>query len=262
MIGPSGCGKTTLLTAIIGMNKLNSGEIIVLGEKLKSFELPRSVCQIGFMPQDISLHVEFTVEETLNYYGNLYQVDSGVIYERSRMLGNLLELPPDNRKINDCSGGQQRRVSLAVAMMHNPRLLILDEPTVGVDPLLREKIWDFLRDLTSNSEMVIVITTHYIEEAQKVDRCGLMRNGIILAEDAPQVICDKLEVNDLSEAFLKLCYAQTNCEHKSKIVLEQHVPETCADENLLVNEKRKMFHKNTMKALLYKSYIQVFRQSA
>lgn len=214
------------------------------------------------MPQDISLHVEFTVKETLNYYGNLYQVDSGVIYEHSRMLGKLLELPPENRKINDCSGGQQRRISLAVAMMHNPRLLILDEPTVGVDPLLREKIWDFLRDLTIKSKLAIIITTHYIEEAQKVDRCGLMRNGILLAEDSPQVICDKLEVNELSEAFLRLCYSQTNCGQNSDIVLKQHVPETFADENLVMKEKRKMFHKGTMKALLYKSYIQVFRQSA
>jgi ABC-type multidrug transport system ATPase subunit len=117
------------------MNALDRGEITVLGEKIKARKTPQCCLRIGFMPQEIALHDEFTVAESLNFFGNLLQMDDKMLKERSEMFKKLLELPPDNRQVRDCSGGEQRRISLAVAMIHNPDLLILDEPTVGLDPV-------------------------------------------------------------------------------------------------------------------------------
>lgn len=258
------------------MNQLDEGEITVLGEKLRPYKLPNSSCAIGYMPQEISLHLEFSVGETLNFFGNLYQLDSRVIEQRTNMLKKLLQLPPDDRIISECSGGEQRRVSLAVTMIHEPELLILDEPTVGVDPLLREKIWEFLNDLTRTSKLAIIITTHYIEEAQKVDRCGLMRNGVLLAEDSPQNICTLTRCEGLGDAFLQLCLDRelmkesagysvlsSSTEKSEKVETKQFVADNFEIKERSANEnRRKAFHKNTMKALVHKSFIQIFRQPA
>lgn len=263
-----------MLTAMIGMNPLDSGEIVVLGERLRPGRLPNACNRIGFMPQEISLHIEFTVDETLNFFGNVYQMDDKVLAARSEMLKNLLELPPDDRKVRDCSGGQQRRISLAVAMIHDPKLLILDEPTVGQDPLLREKIWKFLFEVTRTSKLSIILTTHYIEEARHVDRCGMMRNGIFLDEDTPNAIMQKTQCDGLDEAFLRLCVRHGKNEDVEKIgdvdkddtidskeiELDQLNPKLDRRVDSDEVKVRKYFHRKTLKALIYKSYIQVARQ--
>ncbi|XP_029161617.1 ABC transporter G family member 23-like, partial [Nylanderia fulva] len=138
LLGASGCGKTTLLSCIVGRRKLNSGEIWVLGGKpgTKGSGVPGK--RVGYMPQEIALYGEFTIRETMMYFGWIFGMCTAEIVERLRFLLQFLDLPSQNRLVKNLSGGQQRRVSFAVALMHDPELLILDEPTVGVDPLLRQ----------------------------------------------------------------------------------------------------------------------------
>ncbi|KAF4529688.1 hypothetical protein B566_EDAN010774, partial [Ephemera danica] len=131
LLGASGCGKTTLLTCIVGRRRLNSGDIWVLGGRPGSRGSGVPGPRVGYMPQDIALFSDFSFRETI--------------------------------------GGQKRRVSLAAALLHDPELLILDEPTVGVDPVLRQRIWDHLVQITVRGNTTVIITTHYIEEARQAD---------------------------------------------------------------------------------------------
>ena len=131
-------------------------------------------------------------------------MDASRILSRQTWLIDFLDLPEPTRPIGKLSGGQKRRVSLAVALLHEPALLLLDEPTVGVDPELRARIWDHLQEIAANGTTVI-ITTHYIDEAGKANRVGLMRDGILLAEDTPQSVMDSQSASSLEEAFLALC---------------------------------------------------------
>jgi ABC-type multidrug transport system ATPase subunit len=169
LLGASGCGKTTLLSCIVGLKFLNEGKIKVLGGMpgTKGSGVPGP--RIGYMPQEIALVEEFSIKETIYYFGRIYGMSTDRIRERYKLLRELLDLPYGSKQVGQCSGGQQRRVSFAAAMVHEPDLLILDEPTVGLDPLLREKIWDFLVETTRTSKLAVIITTHYIEEAKQAN---------------------------------------------------------------------------------------------
>uniref|UniRef100_A0A6P7FGR9 ABC transporter G family member 20-like n=1 Tax=Diabrotica virgifera virgifera TaxID=50390 RepID=A0A6P7FGR9_DIAVI len=175
LLGASGCGKTTLLSCIVGRRRLNTGEIWVLGGKpgTKGSGVPGK--RVGYMPQEIALYGEFTIKETMMYFGWIFGMESKEIYERLQFLLNFLDLPSQNRMVKNLSGGQQRRVSFAVALMHDPELLILDEPTVGVDPLLRQSIWNHLVQITKDGNKTVIITTHYIEEARQAHTVTLQR---------------------------------------------------------------------------------------
>lgn len=257
------------------MQSLDEGEIILFGEKLISNQLPNSCLETGFMPQNISLYDDFTIEETLDFFGNIYQVEEKLLSERKSMLKKLFELPSDDRKIKNCSGGQQRRVSLAVALIHDPKLVILDEPTVGLDTILREKIWNFLIDAShSDKKLTIIITTHYIEEASKADFCGLMRNGVLLDEDNPRNIIQKNNCQTLDEAFYNLCLTKKdrndftpghNRDYGIELqgVKSDEFKSSTRDipirDSMKTNPRRKYFHKQTLKALIKKSFYQVIK---
>ena len=137
LLGPSGCGKTTLLSCVLGRKKVSSGSILVNnrppGDRTNGLPGPL----VGYMPQDISLYMEFTVAETFNFFGRLQKMSSKMVGERQKEISELLELPEGKRRVQAMSGGQRRRLSFAVALLHSPKILILDEPTVGVDPLVR-----------------------------------------------------------------------------------------------------------------------------
>ena len=140
LLGPSGCGKTSLLRCILGQLKPKSGTIMVLGHRPASSGASVPGPGVGYMPQEIALYSEFTVRETIRYFGKLYGMSSESIVERSSSLIEFLHLTKEQDQLcRNLSGGQKRRVSLAAALVHSPPLLILDEPTVGVDPMLREK---------------------------------------------------------------------------------------------------------------------------
>lgn len=167
LLGASGCGKTTLLSCIVGRRSIDSGEIFVLGGKpgTRGSGVPGK--RVGYMPQEIALYGEFSIQETMMYFGWIFGMETKEILERLQFLLNFLDLPSEKRLVKNLSGGQQRRVSFAVALMHDPELLILDEPTVGVDPLLRQSIWNHLVHITKAGQKTVIITTHYIEEARQ-----------------------------------------------------------------------------------------------
>lgn len=167
LLGSSGCGKTTLLSCIVGRKRLNSGEIWVLGGQPGSRGSGVPGPRIGYMPQEIALYGEFTIRETMKYFGWISDMTADKVEERMGFLVELLLLPGADRLVKTLSGGQQRRVSLAAALIHEPELLILDEPTVGVDPLLRQNIWSHLVSITKNGSTTVIITTHYIDETRQ-----------------------------------------------------------------------------------------------
>lgn len=207
LLGPSGCGKTTLCNCITGRNRPTSGKVSVFGKKPGSAgsNIPGPI--IGYMPQEISLFPDFTIEETLLFFSKLYRLDRRRAKDRVDFLVDFLELPDKRRMVANLSGGQQRRVSLAAALIHSPPLLILDEPTVGVDPVLRQVIWDYLVLLSTKEQLSIIITTHYIEEARAANVCGLMRQGKLLIEESPDYLMEKFKCPTLEAVFLQLSRA-------------------------------------------------------
>ncbi|UJR07556.1 hypothetical protein I4U23_011844 [Adineta vaga] len=210
LLGPSGCGKTTLLRCIVGRLQLNRGRILVLGDRpgARGHQVPGR--DVGFMPQETALYKDFSISEMLHYFGHLHNMNRKDILSREKFLLSFLDLPSRSKKISQLSGGQQRRVSLACALLQQPQLLLLDEPTVGVDPLLREKIWSHLIHISKTSHTTIIITTHYIEEARKANRVGLMRSGRMLAEDEPTRLLIKYNQTSLENVFLDLCRTDQN----------------------------------------------------
>ena len=137
LLGPSGCGKTTLLSCILARKKVNSGEILVNNRLPGDRGNNPQELSVGYMPQDICLYQEFSIKETFQYFGALQRMPKDTIKAQMEELISMLELPEADRQVRNMSGGQKRRLSFSVALLHTPRILILDEPTVGVDPIVR-----------------------------------------------------------------------------------------------------------------------------
>jgi len=205
LLGASGCGKTTVLSTIVGLKKIDKGIVSIYGAMPGDRKMGIPGKRVGYMPQELALYGEFTICETLHYFGRIYAMKKVEIDKQIEFLTTLLDLPKCGSLIRKLSGGQQRRVSFAVALLHNPELLILDEPTVGVDPMLRQSIWNHLIRLSTEQKKTILITTHYIEEARQANTVGLMRNGKLLAEDSPLQLLTIYGLETLEQVFLKLC---------------------------------------------------------
>lgn len=192
-----------MLRCIIGQLQCMQGtiEIAASSDRAKVF---------GYMPQEVALISEFTGEEMITYFGKLYGIHSEKIKARIIFLTGFLNIIAESQKlICKLSGGQKRRISLACAMIHSPSILILDEPTVGLDPLLRKRIWQYLVRLTYEN-VTIIITTHYIEEAKLANTIAFMRNGEILAEDKPSSLLEKHNLNSLEDILIKICEEKCN----------------------------------------------------
>ncbi|XP_013142145.1 PREDICTED: ABC transporter G family member 20 [Papilio polytes] len=219
LLGASGCGKTTLLSCIVGRRRLNSGEIWVLGGKPGGPGSGVPGPRIGYMPQEIALFGEFSIRETMIYFGWIAGMGSRDVDERTDFLISLLQLPNPTRQVKNLSGGQQRRVSLAAALLHEPELLILDEPTVGVDPVLRQSIWDHLVEITKGGRTTVIITTHYIDETKQANIIGLMRGGRFLAEESPSELIRRYQAESLEDVFLKLAVLQNMGKRRRSSIL-------------------------------------------
>jgi ABC-2 type transport system ATP-binding protein len=184
-IGPSGCGKTTTVRLLTGIHKPTSGEVSVLGKHPIEFSKSDRE-KIGYLIQSFVLYPELTVWENLNFAASFYGVS---FFRRQGRLNKLLEfveLTENKRKLaRDLSGGMKRRLSLAATLVHNPELLFLDEPTAGIDPLLRRKFWDYFKELQEQGHSLF-ITTQYVGEAAYCDLVGVMYQGKLLMVESPE----------------------------------------------------------------------------
>lgn len=201
LLGPNGAGKTTAIKILCGLLRASSGEGYVLGRRVPD----RSVLpEIGYMPQETALYLDLTVHGNLTLYGELFGLSRSRIAERETELLEFVALQKwKDALVSNLSGGMKHRVSLACTMIHEPRLLFLDEPTVGVDPELRASFWDYF-DVLKKEGVTIVLTTHYMDEAQHCDQIALLRQGQLLAEGTPADVIKSAGAVNLEEAFLAL----------------------------------------------------------
>ncbi|RLE55634.1 MAG: ABC transporter ATP-binding protein [Thermoprotei archaeon] len=187
LLGPNGAGKTTTLRMICGLLEPTRGEIYVLGHDVRR-ERKRVLRFIGYMPQRFSLYEDLTVYENLKFFASLYGIRGREAELRIRELLERFQLREyRNRLAGKLSGGTKQRLALAVALVHNPEILILDEPTAGVDPPLRRTFWRYFRELNREG-VTILVTTHYMDEAEYCDKLALMFRGRIVAEGSPSEI--------------------------------------------------------------------------
>lgn len=205
LLGPSGCGKTTLMRSIVGTQIITAGAVAVLGHPAGSATLFR---RVGYMPQDPTIYDDLRIVDNVRYFGSLYGMDAtstdeavsavGLDDHRTALCGNL-------------SSGQRTRVSLACALVAAPDLLVLDEPTVGLDPVLRVDLWQQFRQLARRGT-TLVVSSHVMDEA---DNCGdllLMREGHLLAHTTPRKLREDTGCQSLEEAFLSVIRHSTAAE--------------------------------------------------
>jgi ABC-2 type transport system ATP-binding protein len=197
LLGPSGCGKTTLMRSIVGVQIVEGGAVNVLGRPAGSKEL-RS--RVGYVTQAPSVYADLTVRENLRFFAGVLGLGDEQI-EAAIETVSLGEL--QDRVVRDMSGGQRARVSLATALLGGPDVLILDEPTVGLDPVLRDDLWKTFYSLAGEGKTLLV-SSHVMDEAVNCDRLALMRDGQLLAIAPPEEILRRTGAEDLTEAFLRL----------------------------------------------------------
>ncbi|WP_406036033.1 heme ABC exporter ATP-binding protein CcmA [Nocardioides sp. NBC_00163] len=200
LLGPSGCGKTTLMRALVGVQAKVTGTLTVLGRPAGSAALrPR----IGYVTQADSVYADLTVTENLRFFTRVLGAPMSSVSEAIETV-DLVD--HKDQVVRDLSGGQRSRVGLAAALLGSPDLLVLDEPTVGLDPVLREQLWGTFRDLAAAGAAVIV-SSHVMDEADRCDRLLLMRDGAFLADGSPAEIKQKASADDIEHAFLTLVKA-------------------------------------------------------
>jgi ABC-2 type transport system ATP-binding protein len=200
LLGPSGSGKTTLIRAIVGVQIVESGEVTVLGAPAGSPELRRVV---AYMTQAPSVYADLTVRENLRYFARVLGASSAHVDEAMETvaLGDHAD-----QVVASLSGGERSRVSLATALLGRPKLLVLDEPTVGLDPVLRRDLWNTFHELAAEGTTLLV-SSHVMDEAERSDDLVLLRDGKIVATGSPAELRDRTHADDLEDAFLALAEA-------------------------------------------------------
>ena len=200
-IGPSGSGKTTLIKLMVGMDVPDQGTITLLGVKMPNLPVLQ---KIGYMAQADALYTALTGKENLQFFASIFQLSKAEMQERITYAARLVNLSDDlNKKVSAYSGGMKRRLSLAIAIIQNPQLIILDEPTVGIDPVLRVSIWNELLRLKNEEGKTIIVTTHVMDEAEHCDEIAMLRNGEFIATGSPNQLKEKYNVDNLNDVFLQ-----------------------------------------------------------
>jgi ABC-2 type transport system ATP-binding protein len=200
LLGPSGSGKTTLMRAIVGVQIVDSGEVDVLGLPAGS---PSLRTRVGYVTQAPSVYGDLSVRENLTYFARILDVSTSRIAETIEAVG-LADRA--DQVVRSSSGGERSRVSLATALLNRPELLVLDEPTVGLDPVLRRDLWRLFRDLAEQGATLLV-SSHVMDEATHCDQLILLREGRVVAAEPPDAIRRRTGTDDLELAFLRLIEA-------------------------------------------------------
>jgi len=204
LVGPNGAGKTTTIKMILGILSPTEGEIQVLGWNIPK-ERKKIKRDIGYLAQQRALYESLTARENIEFFAAIKGMSKEDIKEKTDELIQVLDLVEFEKiRTKNLSGGTQQRVALACACVNNPRLLLLDEATVGLDPVLRKDVWDYLRDFNKKVNGAIIITTHFLDEADYADRVGFMRKAKMIALDAPDVLKKQTSSVTMEEVFLKL----------------------------------------------------------
>lgn len=199
LLGPSGAGKTTLVKQLAGLDAPTSGENFLFQEKMPTLKL---ISRIGYMAQADALYEDLSAKENLQFFSALYGLKGRRQMKRMSEVMQVVELSDHlNKLVSNYSGGMKRRLSLAIALLHEPEILILDEPTVGIDPVLRKSIWDAFYELNKKGTTLIV-TTHVMDEAEKCHRLGMIRHGSLIAIGTPEELKENTNTKTLEESFL------------------------------------------------------------
>jgi ABC-2 type transport system ATP-binding protein len=199
LLGPSGSGKTTLVRLIAGIDDPSSGEVYVLDQRMPQLGM---MSRIGYMAQSDALYADLTAQENMEFFASLFGLSGTKRKKRIYEVMELVNLTDHLKKqVSSYSGGMKRRLSLAISLLHEPSLLILDEPTVGIDPVLRKSIWMELEKLSSQGT-TILLTTHVMDEADKCHRLGMIRDGSLIAVGSPDELKQATSSPTLEEAFL------------------------------------------------------------
>ncbi|HEV2342488.1 MAG TPA: ABC transporter ATP-binding protein [Actinocrinis sp.] len=197
LLGPSGCGKTTLMRSIVGVQKIAGGEVRVLGHPAGHAALRH---RVGYVTQAPSVYADLSIAENLNYFSAVLgrsRDDVARVIEHVGLGGRERDL------VARLSGGQRARVSLAAALLGAPELLVLDEPTVGLDPVLRRELWDLFHELAA-AGAALLISSHVMDEASRCGHLLMMRDGAIIADDTPQALLERTGAREIEGAFLAL----------------------------------------------------------
>jgi ABC-2 type transport system ATP-binding protein len=201
LIGPSGGGKTTLMRAVVGVQRRVRGELTVLGMAPGSAALRR---RLGYATQAHAVYEDLTTRENLEYFGALVGAPRTQVQD---LIGRVDLQGAANQLVRSLSGGQRSRVSLATALLGEPELLVLDEPTVGLDPVLRERLWSLFGELAEGGTTLLV-SSHVMEEAGRCDEVLLLRDGLVLTQCTPAELAKRTGTDDLERAFLRLVEEQ------------------------------------------------------
>ena len=197
LLGPSGAGKTTLIRAVVGVQIVRSGSVTVLGRPAGSAALR---AEVGYVTQAPSVYPDLTVLENARYFASLAGAPAAAALSAVDQVGLRAA---KNQLVGTLSGGQRSRASLACAVVGDPTVLVLDEPTVGQDPVLREELWDAFRE-RANGGTTVLVSSHVMDEANRCDRLLLIRDGGLLADETPEQVKQRAGTNDLDQAFLAL----------------------------------------------------------